>query len=136
MNENVSPSDVLRDVITMLNDSLDVVVGDSLPEGAALGENMPVVVVDILPSETAKTAFGGHGFPVMSDTVPVDVEVFAPSRAQAYDIAVMIRPLLYQLPHLAENDVVGVDCPQFATREDLSPKVKVLGAIADLTTRT
>ena len=111
----------------------DVVIGDVLPEERELAAALPCVVLDVLPGEEPSVAWGGDSFPVRLDKVPIDVEVFAQSRAQAAPVARRLRMLMHQLPHIAGTGVTSVTCPEFGTREDLNPRVKVLGVITDLT---
>lgn len=131
----MSQSDVLAQVISVLDESLpDVTVGDTLPPTTEMDKRLPCVVVDLLPGSTRSTAWGGVEFPVLEDEVVLDVEVFAASRGRAFPVAEQVRRVLYQVPHVAECDVTTVDCPVLASREDLNPRVKVLGAEAVLTT--
>ena len=126
--------DVLSKVIEILQEAMpDVVIGDVLPEERELAAALPCVVLDVLPGQEPSVAWGGDSFPVRLDKVPIDVEVFAQSRAQAAPVARRLRMLMHQLPHIAGTAVTSVTCPEFGTREDLNPRVKVLGVITDLT---
>lgn len=129
--------DSLAFAISTLAEALpDVWVGDQLPPDEELDARLPCVVVDILPGEEIRTAWGGDGFPVRLDRVPLDIEVFGSSRGQIMPVADQVRLLMHQLPHLEGSRVVSVECPAFGSREDLSPRVKVLGVIADLAVHT
>ncbi|MGN0097225.1 MAG: hypothetical protein ACI38U_14325 [Corynebacterium sp.] len=129
----MNDTDILLQTINVLSEALPGTwVADQLPPAKDMDDNLPCVIVDILPGATKSTAWGGDGFPVRLDEVGLDIEVFAQSRGQATPLAEKVRALLYQLPHIAGTDVTAVDCPVFATREDLNPRVKVLGAEASL----
>ncbi|MEH0147459.1 hypothetical protein V6D40_07280 [Corynebacterium sp. Q4381] len=106
-------------------------VADRLPEADRLTESLPAVVIDLLPGEET-VPWGGRDSPSLLDAVPLDVEVFAPSRAEATKIGVKVRQALHQLPYIEGTGVKHVDCPRLATREELNPYVKVLGVVADL----
>ena len=126
--------DVLAKVIEVLHDAMPgVTIGDVLPEEHELDQALPCVVLDVLPGEEKSAAWGGEVFPVRLDVVPIDVEVFAKSRAQAAPVARQLRMFMHQLPHIAGTEVTSVVAPEFGTREDLNPRVKVLGVIAELT---
>ncbi|MDN6707078.1 hypothetical protein [Corynebacterium glyciniphilum] len=125
--------DVLKVAITTLSEALpDVWVADHLPPTMEMDSNLPCVVLDTLPGAVREAAWGGDGFPVRLDENVLDVEVFAQSRGKAQPIAETVRLVLYQLPHIAGTGIVSVECPYLATREDLNPRVKVLGAEAVL----
>lgn len=127
---------VVFQVIGVLQECLpDCTVSDSLPEGKLLTESLPVVQVDLLAGEEKHTAFGGEGFPVVLDGIGLDVEVFATSRLQGMEVGERVRRVLHQLPHLAECPVTAVSVPDFSTREDLNPQVRVVGTVVDLDTR-
>ena len=126
------------DVLKMALDAVREVLGegtwvaDRLPDADRLSDNLPAVVIDLLPGEET-TPWGGDDGSSVLDIVPLDVEVIAPSRAEATKVAVMVRRALHQLPYLEGTGVKQVDCPRLATREEINPYVKVLGVVADLT---
>ncbi|AZA08699.1 hypothetical protein [Corynebacterium pseudopelargi] len=129
--------DMLKFVIDFLGEAMpDVWVADALPPDAELADALPCVVVDMLPGEELKHSWGGEGFPVRLDGVALDVEVFAASRGRAVPVADQLRALMHQLPHIAGSQVVSVSCPAFGSREDLNPRVKVLGGVVDLATHS
>lgn len=131
MNDDL---DVLMQVIGIVSEQMPgVTVGDALPPLDDLDAMLPCVTIDVLPGEQRAVAWGGEDFPVRLDGVPLDVEVFAPSRAQAMQVAKRLRLVLHQLPHIAGTDVTDVDCPAFGSREDLNPNVRAVGIICDLT---
>lgn len=119
---------VIREVGAMLP---GVRVADQLPEDKDLVGQLPCVVIDLLPGGE-EVAWGGSGFPVVRDLIALDVEVFAPSRAAGTPVADRLRRALHQLPHLAGTGVTSVECPRLSTREDLNPRVRVLGTVVDL----
>ncbi|OFU54845.1 hypothetical protein HMPREF3120_05335 [Corynebacterium sp. HMSC11D10] len=126
------------DVLKMALDAVREVVGndtwvaDRLPDADNLTDNLPAVVIDLLPGEET-TPWGGRASPSLLDAVPLDVEVVARSRGEATRVAVVVRQALHQLPYLEGTGVKQVDCPRLSTREDINPYVKVLGVVADLT---
>lgn len=125
--------DVLAVVIQEVGGMLPGVrVADQLPEDKDLVGALPCVVIDLLPGDELDVAWGGTGFPVRRDLVSLDVEVFAPSRAAGTPVADRVRRALHQLPHLAGTGVTSVDCPRMSTREDLNPRVRVLGTVCDI----
>lgn len=129
----MSEADVLKQTIDVLAEALPGIwVADHLPPTEDLDDNLPCVVVDLLPGAARSTAWGSDDFPVRLDDVVLDCEVFAQSRGQAFPLAERVRLVLYQLPHIASTDVTSVDCGIFTSREDLNPRVKVLGAEAEL----
>lgn len=129
----MSESDVLKQTIRVISESFPGMwVADHLPPDKSMAGNLPCIVVDLLPGVTRSTAWGGDDFPVRLDEVTLDVEVFAESRGKAVPISEQVRLVLYQLPHIDDVDVTSVDCPVLVTREDLNPRVKVLGAEATL----
>lgn len=126
--------DMLKFVIDFLGESMpDVWVADALPPDEELADALPCVVVDMLPGEELQHSWGGDSFPVRLDGVALDVEVFAVSRGRAVPVADRVRALLHQLPHIAGSRVTSVACPTFGSREDLNPRVKVLGGVCELT---
>lgn len=125
--------DILATVIRSVSEMVPgTPVGDSLPPTGELDKSMPCVVIDLLPGDELSVSWGGAGFPVRRDLIALDVEIFAPSRAAATPVADRVRMALHQLPHLSETGVTSVDCPRMSTREDLSPQVRVLGAVCDI----
>lgn len=120
---------VIREVGSMLP---GVRVADHLPEDKDLVGALPCVVIDLLPGDELSVSWGGDAFPVRRDLVSLDVEVFAPSRAAGTPISDRLRLALHQLPHLAGTGITAVDCPRMSTREDLNPRVRVLGTVCDL----
>lgn len=114
---------------------LPVQVSDSLPPVDDLMPALPCIVIDVLPGDPGEASWGGVGMPVRLDLVTLDVEVFAESRAVASVVSDKLRRVLHQLPHLADSGATSVDCPMFATREDLNPHVRVLGATCDIIVR-
>lgn len=129
--------DVLRAAIEVLDDGLpDVWVADALPPDNELADALPCIVVDILPGEEIRHSWGGDGFPVRLDAAALDIEVFAPSRAQAMPVAERARLLMHQLPYIDGTGVTSVQCPGFGSREDVNPRVKVLGTVCDITMHT
>ncbi|WKD60920.1 hypothetical protein CCICO_04415 [Corynebacterium ciconiae DSM 44920] len=129
--------DVLRTVIEFLSGALpDYWVGDSLPPGQELAASLPCVIVDLLPGTELRVSWGGADFPVRVDGAAIDIEVFAASRGQATPVAEQVRLLMHQLPFVEGSRIVSVECPSFGTREDLNPRVKVLGGVAELALHT
>ncbi|WP_151530530.1 MULTISPECIES: hypothetical protein [Corynebacterium] len=129
--------DVLRLVIEFLAEALPQYwVADALPPDVELVENLPCVIVDLLPGTELRTSWGGADFPVRVDGAAIDIEVFAASRGQATPVAEQVRLLMHQLPYMDGSGVTSVECPMFGTREDLNPRVKVLGGVAELTLHT
>lgn len=126
------------DVLKVAIDAVREVVGDGtwvadrLPDADRLTDNLPAVVIDLLPGGET-TPWGGRDSPSLLDAVPLDVEVLARSRAEATKVGVVVRQALHQLPYLEGSGVKYVDCPRLATREEINPYVKVLGVVADLT---
>lgn len=132
----MSEPDVLKETISVVAEAFpELWVADHLPPTTEMDAQLPCIVLDVLPGETRQTAWNGDDFPVLLDEVALDVEVFARSRGQAVPVAQKLRQVLYQLPYIAEVSVASVDCPELVTREDLNPRVKVLGAEAELTKR-
>lgn len=130
----MSDVDVLMKVIQVVADQMPgVVVGDALPPLDELEQQLPCVVIDILPGEEKAVAWGGDGFPVRLDGIALDIEVLARSRVQAMPVANRLRQVLHQLPHIAGTDVVSVECPHFGAREDVNLNVRAMGVICDLT---
>lgn len=129
----MSDVDVLRTVIKAVGEMLPGVrVGERLPDEKDLIGAKPCVVIDLLPGDELSVSWGGSGMPAMRDLVSLDVEVFAPSRAAAVPVADRVRAALHQLPYLAGTGVTSVECPRLSTREDLNPRVRVLGVVCDL----
>lgn len=129
--------DMVLFVVEFLSENMpDVWVADALPPDEQLDEYLPCVVVDVLPGREVRDSWGGAGFPVMLDGVSLDLEVFARSRAQATPVAERVRLLMHQLPFIDGSQVTTVECPTFGSREDLNPRVKALGVVAELVTRT
>ena len=129
MNE----ADILAIVIETVGEMLpDIRVADTLPVDLDVIGSMPCVVIDLMPGDELSVSWGGDGIPSRRDLVTIDVEVFAPSRAAAAPIADKLRLVLHQLPHIAGTGVTSVDCPRFSTREDMNPRVRVLGVVCDL----
>lgn len=123
-------SDTLRMVIEMLSSTLpDATVADRMPPPGELDQQLPYVMVDLLPGEEV-VAWGGHG-PVR-DFVVLDIDVFAASRALAHPTGVLIRQLMHNLPNYAGANVTYVDCPGFSTRPDYNPHIRRLGVTVTL----
>ena len=132
----MTDTDVLKQTIDVVAEAFpEMWVADHLPPTTEMDAKLPCIVIDVLPGQTRETAWNGDDFPVILDEVVLDAEVFAQSRGQAVPVAQKLRQVLYQLPHIATTDVAKVDCPELVTREDLNPRVKVLGAEAELVKR-
>lgn len=125
--------DILRLVVTVTKTALpDVWVGDRLPRPDEFDENLPCIVIDLLPGDAR------HGWgtlePVM-DTVDLDIDVFAASRAEAFELSTRLRQVLYTLPTVGGGIISNIEAPHFTTRPDYNPHIRRLGAVAPLTAR-
>lgn len=128
--------DILATVIAEVASMLPGVwVADHLPEGESMLDQLPCVVIDLLPGSEAARSWGGLDS-VRLDHIALDVEVFARSRGDATPVGDRVRQALYQLPHLEHTGVTSVDFPRMSTREDLNPRVKAIGSTVDLVMHT
>lgn len=129
-------TDPLKWVISVVgaNVSDGVWVADRMPRPDELDANLPAVSIDLLPSSES-TAWGGFSGPVM-EGIALDIDVVAPSRADAVPVADKVREILHALPHIEGSAVSSVECPRFATRPDISPYVRRIGVESTIMTRS
>lgn len=124
--------DILKFAVTAVGQVLEGHwVADHLPPADLLDEQLPAVVIDLLPGSEV-VPWGGDTGEQVSDLIAFDVEVVGESRAQCTPVADRVRAALHQLPHIDGSGVKSVDCPRFSTREDINPQLRVLGATVDL----
>lgn len=125
--------DILKVAIEQVSAILgeDMWVADRLPRAEDLAENLPAVVIDVLPGDEV-TPWGGEDGIVVGELLALDIEIIAESRAQATLIAADVRAALHQLPYQDGLGVRWVNCPRFATREDINHHIRVLGTTVDV----
>lgn len=128
--------DILDQIIQVVQRQMPgVPVADRLPMAGDLVEEMPCICIDMLPGEQVNIAWGGDSPTVVRDGMPVDVEVLAGSRAEAFEISTRLRRVLMQLPHIEPVGVDTIDVPMLTPRDDVNPHVRSLGAVVDMTLR-
>lgn len=126
--------DILRFTLGIVGSTLpDVWVADRPPEPHEFADQLPCVVIDLLPGEET-VPWGGHG-KVIFDHMNFDIDVFAASRADAVPIANKVREVIHSLITVGDSPVVSVDCPGFTTRPDYNPHIRRLGVTASLSVR-
>ena len=112
----------------------EVWVADRMPRPDELTDNLPAVSIDLLP-RSESSSWGGFGGPLIEGSA-LDIDVVAPSRAEAVPVADRVREILHALPHIEGSAVSSVECPRFATRPDISPYVRRICVEATIMTRS
>ena len=132
----MSEVDILDQIIVFVQRQMPgVPVSDRLPAAGDLFNEMPCICIDLLPGEQINTAWGGDSPTVVRDGMPLDVEVLAGSRAEAFEISTRLRRVLLQLLHIEPVGVDTIDVPMLTPRDDINPHVRSLGAVVDMTRR-
>ena len=131
--ESLSWPDILRFMIGIVGTTVPgITVSDRVPRVEEFSESLPVVTMDLLPASEV-SGWGPEG-PLM-DHMPIDVDIFAESRSEAFEIAVKIRKVFHSLVTIGNTPIVNVDAPQFTARPDYNPHIRRLGCVINVTSR-
>lgn len=127
-------TDVLKIVIDSLESALGCWVSDTFPTPEELRDNLPCVTVDELPGAVATVPWGGLGQRL--EGIVLDIDVYAPSRAQTRQIREQIHDILANLPYQAWSPIVEVSpLALFHTRPDFNRNIRRVGAEYQFLTR-
>lgn len=131
--DSLSWPDILRAIISIVGTTIpDIWVADRVPSVEEFSDNLPAVVIDLLPA--SETSGWGPEGPLM-DHMPLDVDVFAHSRAEAFDVSTKLRKVFHSLVTMGALPIVHVEAPMFTARPDYNPHIRRLGCVINVTSR-
>ena len=106
-------------------------IGNGLPPDSDLMEYETCVIVDDLPSAPTRVWQGD----IISAEFCADIEVIGFNRAKAYDMAVRVQKVLDDSINDESAPFASADCGFFSTRPDKNPRVRCVGAEANIVFR-